>query len=173
MTIELRGDSFRAFPLTPDHGPALQRLLEQAADYSELVLGRPPGSAEAQAVFYAGPEDGCDPGDKMLLGIARAGGDEMIGVLDGFRDYPQPRAWYIGLLLFSPRARGGGIGRAVVEAFADAAKAGGADELQLNVVEQNEVARRFWTACGFVEVRRWRQHLGEKDSTFIRMRRAL
>lgn len=173
MTIELRGDSFRAFPLTSDHGPALQRLLEEAADYSKLVLGRPPGPAEAESVFSAGPVDGSQSSNKMLYGIARTDSDEMIGVLDGFRDFPKPRTWYIGLLLFSPRARGGGIGRAVVEAFADAAQAGGAHELQLNVVEQNEVARRFWTACGFVEVRRWRQHLGEKDSTFIRMRRPL
>jgi GNAT superfamily N-acetyltransferase len=170
---ELHGDRFRARLLNADDGPALQRLLEACADYCELVLGRPPGPAEAQAVFSAGPEEGRDPADKILMAITRADGEELIGVLDGFRDYPEPGVWYLGLLLLSPLARRGGVGAEVVEAFAHAASARGARELQLNVVEQNVAGYRFWTARAFEEVRRWRQQLGVLESTFIRMRRAL
>ena len=109
----------------------------------------------------------------MLFGLSFAAQDELVGVLDAFRDYPEPGTWYIGLLLFSPRSRGAGLGRDVTEALADMARDHGARELQLNVVEQNEAAYRFWTALGFREVRRWRQRLGERESTFIRMRRTI
>ncbi|HEV2879494.1 MAG TPA: GNAT family N-acetyltransferase [Candidatus Eremiobacteraceae bacterium] len=170
--IELRGAGFRAFPLTPDHLPALQRLLEASRDYFELVLGRPPGPAEAQSVLRAGPEECRDASNKMIYGLTRAdGGDEIIGVLDVFRNYPESGAWYIGLLLLSPDTRGSGLGREVVDAFVYAAKAEGAREIQLNVVDQNKGGLRFWTECGFTEVRRWQQHFGQRESTFIRMRR--
>jgi len=60
-----------------------------------------------------------------------------------------------------------------VDALADAARAHGASEIQLNVVEQNESAHRFWIECGFTEMRRWNQNMGARESTFIRMRRQL
>ena len=169
----LRGIAFRAGELSSHDGPALQTFLEECADYHELVLGHPPGTAEAQSVFYAGPEDGQKPENKMLLGISALDNTTLIGVLDAFCDYPEKGVWYIGLLLFSPSARSAGLGAAVVEAFARAAKERGAIEIQLNVVEQNEAGHRFWQRCGFSEVRRWRQWLGARESNFIRMRRSL
>ncbi|MBV8366442.1 MAG: GNAT family N-acetyltransferase [Candidatus Eremiobacteraeota bacterium] len=173
----LESERFRAFPLTPEHGLALARLLDASADYSLLVMGRAPEPGDANTVYMAGPEDGREPGDKVLLGIEAiprtAAADELSGVLDAFRDYPEPGVWYIGLLLFSPEQRGRGLGEAVVEAFAAAAKAGGAHELQLNVVEQNGNGHRFWKSRGFIEARRWRARFGERESIFIRMRRPL
>ena len=170
---ELHGARFHARELSSQEGPELQRLFEECADYFDLVLGRPPGTAEAQAAFSAGPETGGDPANKMLFGIRATGGQELIGVMDGHADYPEPGVWYLGLLLFHPSARGGRIGREVVESFAMAARTRGAKELQLNVVEQNAGGYRFWISLGFEEVRRWRQHLGDLDSVFIRMRRPL
>lgn len=169
--VELRSDTFRTFQLTPEDFPALQQLWSDSAEYVQVVYGRPPEPDEAQSVYEAGPEQGYGPRGKMFYGIKAAGGDKLIGVLDAFRNHPEPDVWYIGLLLLSPNTRGSGIGHHVVEAFADAARAHGACEIQLNVVEQNESARRFWIACGFCEVRRWQQRLGARESTFIRMRR--
>ena len=171
--VELRSDAFRTFPLTPHDFPALQELWNNCADYVQSVYGRPPEPDEAQSVFEAGPEQGYGQQGKMFYGITPPSGDKLIGVLDVFRNYPHEGMWYIGLLLLSPQTRGSGIGRKVVEAFAEAARAHGASEIQLNVVEQNESAHRFWIECGFIEVRRWQQHLGARASTFIRMRRPL
>jgi ribosomal protein S18 acetylase RimI-like enzyme len=169
----LEGARFTASELGTDDGPSLQGLLEECADYHELVFGRPPGPAEAQSAFYAGPEDGRSPENKMLLGIRLKGSQRLDGVLDAFRDYPERGVWYIGVLLFSPAARSSGAGRDVVETLARAAQERGAGELQLNVVEQNEAAHRFWLRCGFSEVRRWRQWLGARESVLIRLRRPL
>jgi GNAT superfamily N-acetyltransferase len=137
------------------------------------VLGREPGPAEALSVFYAGPEEGRDPVDKILLGITPAGETRLIGVLDAFRDYPEPGTWYIGLLLLDPDVRRGGLGAEILEAFAGAASRGGARELALNVVEQNRLAHVFWSRHGFRETRRWLQKYGSRRSTLIRMSRSL
>ena len=169
--VELVSDVFRTFPLTPKDFPALQELWNSCAEYVEVVYGRPPLTNEAQSVYEAGPEQGYGPQGKMFYGITASRGDKLIGVLDAFRDYPRVGVWYVGLLLLSPHTRGSGLGRKVVDAFAEAACAHGASELQLNVVEQNRGAHRFWIDCGFTEVRRCQQLLGARESTFIRMRR--
>ena len=171
--IELSGSQFEAKPLTDADAAELQALLEDCADYFNLVLGREPGPADALSVFYAGPEEGQDPNGKILLGIIEPQNQKLVGVLDAFRNYPTPETWYIGLLLLDPRARRGGLGAAIVDGFASKARAAGAKELQLNVVEQNKLGRAFWHRNGFVEIHRWQQHFGERDSTFIRMSRRL
>jgi ribosomal protein S18 acetylase RimI-like enzyme len=164
---------FRLRPLTAEDGPAVARLFEASADYFEVVLGRPPRSGDAQALYTDGPEDGRPPDGKMLFGIRLPDDEALVGVLDVFAHYPEPGAWYIGLVLLDPTARTRGLGRAVVESFARDARSHGATELQINVVEQNSAALSFWTRLGFTEMRRWRQHYGERESTFIRMRRQL
>jgi GNAT superfamily N-acetyltransferase len=171
--VELRSDVFRTFQLTSQDFPALQQLWNNSADYVEAVYGRSPEPNEAQSVYEAGPEQGYGPQGKMFYGITATDGDRLIGVLDVFRNHPREGVWYIGLLLLSPDTRGSGIGRNVVETFAEAARTQGASEIQLNVVEQNESAHHFWIECGFTEVRRWRQSMGARESTFIRMRRQL
>lgn len=173
MTFELRGAVFDTKPLTDVDARELQSLLEQSSDYFQVVLSRDPGPAEALGVFYAGPEEGQDPGDKILLGITPAGGGPLIGVLDAFRDYPEPGVWYIGLLLFDPSARRAGLGAEVLETLAAEAARTGARELQLNVVEQNTLGHAFWSRHGFVERRRWTRRYGERESVFIRMARLL
>ncbi len=173
LAKQLSTARFTTRDLTFEDGASVQRLLEACADFYDVVLGRPPGSGEANALYVAGPEEGADPNNKILLGISHESWPELIGVLDAFRDYPQADVWYIGLLLFIPQARGSGVGKAIVESLAAVATAQGARELQLNVVEQNAGAYRFWKRVGFEETRRWRQHFGERESTFIRMRRSL
>lgn len=170
---KFQGCAFEAQELTAARGPELQTLLEQSSDYFETVVGRPTDRAEAQALFYTGPEEGHDFTGKMLYGISARGRNELCGVLDAFRGYPHARVWYIGLLLLSPQARRSGIGQDIVEAFCLMARQHGADEVQLNVVEQNVLAYQFWQRCGFTETKRWMQRYGARASIFIRMHRVL
>jgi len=51
----------------------------------------------------------------------------------------------------APDARGGGVGRALLDAVIDWARDRGCDRLVLSVTETNVTARRFYEACGFVE----------------------
>jgi ribosomal protein S18 acetylase RimI-like enzyme len=163
----------RLDPWTAEDEPAVARLFAASADYFEIVLGRPPRSGDAQALYSDGPEEGRSPDGKMLFGIRVPDDEALVGVLDVFAHYPEPGVWYIGLVLLEPTARTRGLGRAVVESFAHDARSQGATELQINVVEHNAAALSFWTRLGFKETRRWRQRYGERESTFIRMRRKL
>jgi ribosomal protein S18 acetylase RimI-like enzyme len=52
-------------------------------------------------------------------------------------------------LFVDERARGGGHGRALVEAAFDAARARGCKRIELDVNEQNEGALRFYESLGF------------------------
>ncbi|HEV8194786.1 MAG TPA: hypothetical protein VGP82_25320 [Ktedonobacterales bacterium] len=74
--------------LTPEDGPEVQALPERSADYSELVMGLPPGPAEAQSLYIDLPE-GKGYEDKLLLGVF-TGERRLVGVLDAIRDYPEP-----------------------------------------------------------------------------------
>ena len=52
-------------------------------------------------------------------------------------------------LFVSERARGGGHGRALVEAAFETARARGCRRIELDVNEQNEAALRFYKSLGF------------------------
>ena len=83
--------------LTPEDGPEVQALMERRADHAELVMGLPPGPAEAQSLYMGLPE-GKGYEDKLLLGVFTTQ-RRLVGVLDALRDYPKPGEWWIGLLL--------------------------------------------------------------------------
>jgi ribosomal protein S18 acetylase RimI-like enzyme len=52
-------------------------------------------------------------------------------------------------LVVEPRARGGGVGRRLVEALSDALAARGAPRVVIDVATGNDRARRFFEALGF------------------------
>jgi ribosomal protein S18 acetylase RimI-like enzyme len=51
----------------------------------------------------------------------------------------------------APDARGAGVGRALLDAITDWARDRGCDRLVLSVTETNEIARRAYGACGFID----------------------
>jgi GNAT superfamily N-acetyltransferase len=90
---------------------------------------------------------------KVLIGLFRPG-EDLVGVIDAFRDHPAPGDWWLGLLLLEPRERGQGLGRSVYHQFEAWAAAQGAITTWLSVVEQNQRAYDFWGRLGFEEVER-------------------
>ncbi len=103
--------------------PALQKLYEACSDYMQMVDGHPAGKNAAEEEFRNTPP-GRSTADKFMFGILDPQ-KELIGVLDTMRDYPDETTWWIGLLLFLPGIRTQGIGKKVVEGFADYVKAAG------------------------------------------------
>ena len=142
--------------------PRVQRLCEACRDYYELNAGTPPSASAARDLFTAGPPS-ARPEDKLVLGVFEAPGDgsvrggRLVGLIEGFRGYPEAGAWWLGLVMLHPDERGRGLGAALVEAFVAWAGGQGARCLWLGVTERNERALRFWQGQGFVFVR----HTGE------------
>lgn len=104
----------RACPLEAEDGPLLQEMFERCGDYFEAVTGLPVGPAEAQSTFMVLPE-GKGYEDKFLIGIFDY--EELVGVVDAIRNYPEPAIWWIGLMLLVPERRGRGLGTIVYQAL--------------------------------------------------------
>jgi GNAT superfamily N-acetyltransferase len=64
------------------------------------------------------------------------------------------RVFVVDVLYVRPSARGGGLARELMRAAAEYARDQGADHLELDVLENNEPARRFYERLGFTTVER-------------------
>jgi RimJ/RimL family protein N-acetyltransferase len=125
----------------------LQRVLEEAPDYSLRVTGLPPGNADAQSVFTALPE-GKTHADKFVFAIYRD--REMVGCADLIRGYPQPATAMLGLLLLSERQQRRGMGRRAYCLLEEIVRSWGrCERVRLGVVRTNEQVIPFWTGLGF------------------------
>jgi ribosomal protein S18 acetylase RimI-like enzyme len=72
----------------------------------------------------------------------------------GLRVNPGPKESHKGMLVgmyVRPQARNRGVGRRLVEAVIEVARARGVELLQLAVVSDNEPARRLYARLGFAE----------------------
>ena len=158
--------------LQPQDRTVLQRLLENCADYFELVNGLPPTGSEAQELFENKPPTKTQI-DKLVIGLWN-NAEKLIGILDAIRDYPQPGEWFIGLLLIDPTYRQHGIGQQMYQAFEQWAVKRGARYIGLGVVEQNTRASEFWQRLGFEIVeKRLPKRNGNKESVVVVMQRSL
>jgi ribosomal protein S18 acetylase RimI-like enzyme len=158
--------------LQPEQMEALQRLLEQCADFTQLVEGESVRPEAAQEIFRSVPE-GRSVRDKFLYGLLHRAGN-FVGVLEGMRHYPDDTTWWIGLLLLAPETRGHGLGRKIIAGFSEYVYENQGTAVMLGVVEQNRAAQRFWQRMGFEWVRQTDPRtFGRKTQTIHVMRKEL
>jgi predicted acetyltransferase len=132
----------------PGEMAELQRVLEDAAAYTELVTGAPPGPADAQSMYTVLPP-GKSYDDKFVFGIYRE--DRMVGCADLIRSHPDSRTAHLGLLLIAEGFQRQGVGRAAYRALEDYVRAWGTcDRMRLGVVRANDRVLPFWSDQGFV-----------------------
>jgi len=131
-----------------DDMEALQRVLEGAPTYAELVTGSPPGPADAQSTYTILPP-GKGYEDKFVFGINLDG--RMVGCADLIRGYPDPHTAHLGLLLIAEPFQRAGIGSAAYQAIEAYARAWGPDvtRMRIGVVRTNERVLPFWRKLGF------------------------
>jgi len=149
---------------------AIQGLCEKCLDYMLLVDGRAADPNSIEEDFRYAPA-GKLLDDKFVFGIANQQ-NELVGMLDTLRGYPDETTWWIGLLLFTPETRSLGFGKKVTEGFAEYVRARGGQAIMLGVVDENKRAYKFWNRMGFELVRRTEpQQFGNKTHTVNVMRR--
>ena len=174
-----RDPSERVFELTGCFGvrlddgrePELQAFYERCRDYFELVTGQPPAPTEARELLSALPR-GKAADDKFVIGLFDAP-SHLVGVLDVIRDFPRPREWYLGLLLFEPTLRGQKLGDRVYHRLEEWVTAQGGTAIHLIVEEVNHRALNFWERMGFAVHGMGKRMLKGKENVFIRMTREL
>jgi len=150
---------------------AIQGLFEKCLDYKLLVDGHPadPGAVADDFLSFA---PGKSPDDKFVFGIANQQND-LVGLLDAMRGYPDEKTWWIGLLLFVPEARSQGLGQMAIQGFIEYVRRSGGQAVMLGVVEENLQAYQFWSRMGFEFVcKREPRQFGNKTHTVLIMRRA-
>jgi RimJ/RimL family protein N-acetyltransferase len=134
--------------LTEHDLEALQTLCDRCTDYSELAEGVPTPSDAAHNILLRDRPPGKTIDDKIVVGLF-ANPEQMIGVVDIGRDYPEPGIWFIGLFLLAPTARNRGIGSCLFLALVDWATNLGASQIRIAVLEENTKGFRFWQRLGF------------------------
>ena len=105
--------------------------------------------------------------DMLLLHYTGMAGAQ--AAIDLLRDFPNPHAWYLGMLLVAPEARSRGLGAAIVAALRRWVVAQGGWTIRLIVQEQNPAALRFWSRQGFVEVGAAVQELEDRTNQVRRL----
>ena len=158
--------------LTLDDLPAIQEVCAKCLDFMLLVDGHAADPESVKDDFLDVPP-GRSSADKFVFGICNRH-NELVGLLDVLRDYPDQSTWWIGLLLFIPEARSKGLGKKVLQGFVEFISLNGGQAIMLGVVEANTRAIKFWTRKGFelVEIRAPEQ-FGEKIHRVMVMRRRL
>jgi GNAT superfamily N-acetyltransferase len=151
MVFEGKLGEFSVRRLAADDIPALQRLFEKCQDYAMIVEGESASPNAANDIFNAAPP-GRPLEEKFIFGLIDQH-EEITGVLEGMRDYPDEATWWIGLLLLAPEGRGQGSGRKLVQRFMEYVRSHGGERVMLGVVEDNHQAYSFWQRMGFVLVR--------------------
>ncbi len=125
---------------------AVSAAYAEAADYWTLADRIPPDATKA-AAFFADCPPGCDPAQSHHLGLFVD--DRLSGIAELSFGFPEPGDAYLGSMILVPKARGQGVGPAVLAHVETLARAAGAPRLYLAVLEENTRGRAFWHRHGF------------------------
>jgi ribosomal protein S18 acetylase RimI-like enzyme len=168
--IDLHDYSVRL--LLPEDAATLQRLFEKCRDYFLVVDGQEPPPNAAKEEFSSVPP-GKSLNDKFMFGIFHIR-ENLVGLLEGLRQYPDETTWWIGLFLLTPEARNQGIGQMVIHEFKNYVRRNGGQAIALGVVEDNQRAFAFWKKLGFAFLHKTEpRQFGNKMQTVSVMRQAL
>jgi GNAT superfamily N-acetyltransferase len=99
---------------------------------------------EVPDLAWREPDDDGVHADLVLLS-----GDDGIAAVSR-----RQRHWFVDVLYVRPAARGGGVGTELLREVATQAQEAGAEMLELEVLEHNELARKLYDTLGFRTVER-------------------
>jgi ribosomal protein S18 acetylase RimI-like enzyme len=130
---------------------ALARVLHDCVENGASVSFMHPFTLDDARAYYEGVLDELDAGSRVLL--AAYDGDEVVGTVQVVHAWPpnQPHRADITKLLVHGRARGRGIGTALMDAAEEAALADGKTLLVLDTVT-GSTADRLYRRLGWTEV---------------------
>ncbi len=139
----------RPLKASPEQFLAVQRVLEDAPDYSLRISGRPPGPRAVDAMVTALPP-GMTYEDKFVYGIYLEG--QMIGCVDLICGFPQARTAMLGLLLFAESFQGRGFGMQAYQKIEAIVRSWpGVDTIRIGILATNANVLPFWQKIGFVD----------------------
>ncbi|MBD2535403.1 GNAT family N-acetyltransferase [Nostoc flagelliforme FACHB-838] len=151
-SFALNRPGYSAKLLKPEDAAVLQSLYEQCTEFALLTDGQLPSPMAARDEFDAVP-DGKTTQDKYIFGLFNPQND-LLGMIESIRHYPDNQTWWLGLMMLSPEQRGQGLGSEFYQAFENWVSAQGVKQVSLSVVEANELGLQFWKSLGFKVIRK-------------------
>lgn len=148
-----------------------QQVFDSAPTYFTLVTGLPP-ARDAAARDLSELPPGCAPESRHIFAVLA--GDEVVGVSDVLRGYPDPSAAFLGLLLIAENRQRLGLGSKAYRELEAVARGWEVARMRLAVVEANARAFGFWERQGFARTGETHPyHRGWVQSTAIVMQKRL
>ena len=128
----------------------LQKVLEGAPKYSLNISGKLQDKSAAVDIFNAKP-DQFDYSKKFVLGIYI--NDELIGVIDLLKGFPDNETIMLGLLLLVENRQGQGLGKkSFNELLIFLKQWPEIKKIRISVVLTNSEVLEFWKKLGFTEI---------------------
>ncbi len=124
----------------------LQNLCKNCGDYYDLHGIEEIGNETVLGFFNEFPE-GKKREDKFVLGLFKK--ENLIGVIEGVKDYPNEGTWFIGQMMVDSQKRSSGLGASFFDEFQDWAEDNRVESLRLAVMCDNTLAEKFWKSRGF------------------------
>jgi RimJ/RimL family protein N-acetyltransferase len=152
VSFALNRPGYLAKLLEKENAEMLQSLYEQCTEFALLIDGQPPSPTSAREEFDSVP-DGKTTQDKYIFGLFDPQ-NNLIGMLESIRHYPDARTWWLGLMMLSPDHRGQRLGTGFYQAFEDWVSVQEIKQVSLSVVEANEQGLKFWQSLGFEVIRK-------------------
>ena len=101
-------------------------------------------------------------------------GGRVAGYAEVLRGFAHAEQWIIGIALVDTALRGQGVGKALVTAIAEDARAAGIASLAAGVIATRKRSSAFWAREGFTtEVRRRPIVIGGEDTEVVRLERLI
>lgn len=186
MGDDVQGDLIRA---RRDADPTLRVIRTEVVSLSDADLaeihdlrtcaldffaevGDPPPTLESFQEDLDDLPDGFTRQDEVIY-RAYLGG-RVAGYAEVLRGFAHVKQWIIGIALVDTALRGHGVGKALVAAIAEDARAAGATSLAAGVIATRERSLAFWAREGFTtEVRRRPIVIGGEDTEVVRLERRI
>lgn len=130
----------------------LQSLYEQCTEFALLTDGQLPSPTAARDEFDALP-DGKTTQDQYIFGLFDPQND-LLGMIESIRHYPDNQTWWLGLMMLSPEQRGQGLGSEFYQAFETWVSVQAIKQISLCVIEANDLGLKFWKSLGFKVIRK-------------------
>ncbi|GAA0701673.1 GNAT family N-acetyltransferase [Paraclostridium ghonii] len=135
----------------------IEKLYGLCSDYHMICSGREANKQDVKDIFTYTEKKTVE--DSLTLGIYEY--NELVGLVDIFKNYPEINTWSIGLLLLAPNKRRNKLGSLVHEELKKYALDLGVHTFRIGVLEENIVAHKFWNSLGYTKVKESNISFGE------------
>ena len=152
MSALIETSDFVVRDLRPEEVPALQALFDASPSYFVLVGGQRPRPDEAQRELEEMPPASLTFERRWFAGVFDRQG-ALQGHVNVLSDFCAPGVWHIALFFLASALHGTGVAARLHDALEARARRSGASWLRLGVVIGNVAAERFWSKCGYLDVR--------------------